>query len=377
MADGRMLRRAIATSRKMAELKTDAARLLYTWLIPFLDIDGKYYGDPAVIKGHIVPRLKDFTIVKIEDCLKDMQKEKLILWYIVDGDKYLQFTVFKKHQNLYESKEAKSVIPNYQDSTADTENRTQNTDTERSQLFSNSSPTVCQPLVNDNNNKDLQEKGKKETKKLYQEFVYLADEEYQKLIDRFGIEGIKHEITNLNDYIGSTGKKYKSHYYTILKWNNKNQKDVGRPIEQPDQKSVVEQEIDDNIPYKEILFDLNDRLGTDYMPTPRVKALIKARWDEGHPYEHFEMVHRKRIEELIGTENTKYLQPAFLYNEKFDEYRNMPWRKNTPTMYRNAVESLRKGDGRWVVKPPEPTGLLSKEDVAELRGMMTNAEQNT
>ena len=116
MAEGRMLKRAVATSRKLAELKTDSARMLYTWLIPFLDVEGRYFGDPDIIKGSIVPRIKDFTIEKVSECLTDIQRTGLILWYQVNGDKYLQFTVFNKHQNINKERESKDVFPEPTDS---------------------------------------------------------------------------------------------------------------------------------------------------------------------------------------------------------------------------------------------------------------------
>lgn len=50
------------------------------------------------------------------------------------------------------------------------------------------------------------------------EHVFLTASEYQKLIDRLGAEKTDEYIERLNNYIGSKGKKYKSHYHTILNW---------------------------------------------------------------------------------------------------------------------------------------------------------------
>ena len=60
----------------------------------------------------------------------------------------------------------------------------------------------------------------KAVKKKYLEFVMLTEEEYQKLIKTFGQKNTDDYIKRLNDYIGSKGKKYKSHYHTILVWND-------------------------------------------------------------------------------------------------------------------------------------------------------------
>lgn len=56
------------------------------------------------------------------------------------------------------------------------------------------------------------------------EFVLLTNDEYQKLIKKFGKDGTEQRIEDLNIGIGSKGYKYKSHYYTILSWDRKDKK---------------------------------------------------------------------------------------------------------------------------------------------------------
>lgn len=55
-------------------------------------------------------------------------------------------------------------------------------------------------------------------KQTFGEFVRLTTEEHAKLVERFGEQGATERIEVLNCYLGSTGKRYKSHYYTILNW---------------------------------------------------------------------------------------------------------------------------------------------------------------
>lgn len=55
-------------------------------------------------------------------------------------------------------------------------------------------------------------------KKKYLDFVELTDEEYEKLKEKLWSKR-EQAITELNNYIWSSWKKYKSHYFTILKWN--------------------------------------------------------------------------------------------------------------------------------------------------------------
>ena len=53
------------------------------------------------------------------------------------------------------------------------------------------------------------------------EFVFLTEQEYWNLITGYGTNKVKDIIQRLNDYIGSKGDSYKSHYHTILTWFNK------------------------------------------------------------------------------------------------------------------------------------------------------------
>lgn len=55
------------------------------------------------------------------------------------------------------------------------------------------------------------------------DFVLLKAEEYQALVSDYGSTVIIKYISSLNSYIGSKGKKYKSHYHTILNWLGRDQ----------------------------------------------------------------------------------------------------------------------------------------------------------
>ena len=62
---------------------------------------------------------------------------------------------------------------------------------------------------------------KNEKKEIYSENVSMTNEQYDKLIERFGEKSVKDKIENLNLYKASTGKKYKCDYSTILAWDRK------------------------------------------------------------------------------------------------------------------------------------------------------------
>ena len=56
--------------------------------------------------------------------------------------------------------------------------------------------------------------------------VFLSADEFQKLKSKFGAEA-ENYIEKLSSYIASSGKKYKSHYATILSWTQKDSKNLG------------------------------------------------------------------------------------------------------------------------------------------------------
>lgn len=68
-------------------------------------------------------------------------------------------------------------------------------------------------------NKNIKnEKNVKKYKYMNSEFVKLTPDEFKKLKAKYGEHITKLCIEKLDNYIGSTGKKYKSHYRTILNW---------------------------------------------------------------------------------------------------------------------------------------------------------------
>ena len=65
---------------------------------------------------------------------------------------------------------------------------------------------------------------------VYGEFenVYLTDEEYEKLVDRFPMD-YQTRIESLSRYLKNSGKKYGSHYATILSWAERSSKEKAVP----------------------------------------------------------------------------------------------------------------------------------------------------
>lgn len=74
------------------------------------------------------------------------------------------------------------------------------------------------------------EDNKENIKRKYLDNVLLSDTEYNKLIEKYWKWVIERKIEDLNNYIGSKWKKYKSHYFTILEWLRR---EWVKPLEKP------------------------------------------------------------------------------------------------------------------------------------------------
>lgn len=112
MAEGRMLKRRITASKKMAALKTDKSRLLWFYMLPFTDVDGRIVADCEDIKDEIIRKQrKGYSLNKIEECLQDLYRVGLIALYSINGVRYLEITRFWDEQSHNPDREAKSPIP--------------------------------------------------------------------------------------------------------------------------------------------------------------------------------------------------------------------------------------------------------------------------
>lgn len=90
------------TDEKIVELSF-AARLLFIGLWNFSDNSGRMYYSPKRIKMQVFPADK----IDITPLLTELQREKLVVMYSVEGQDFLQVINFAKHQKTdprYESK---------------------------------------------------------------------------------------------------------------------------------------------------------------------------------------------------------------------------------------------------------------------------------
>lgn len=190
MAEGRMLKRRITASKKMAQLKSDKSRLLWFYMLPFTDVDGRIIADCEDIRDEIIRKQrKGYSSAKIEECLQDLCRVELIVLYSANSKRYLEFTRFWDEQSHNRDREAKSTIP---------------------------APTQEDSRVIKSNPLKLSKVKLSKEKEKHLDFVFLTKIEYKKIVQCYGEVNARKLIDSLNRYIGQSGKKYRSHYYTLL-----------------------------------------------------------------------------------------------------------------------------------------------------------------
>lgn len=111
MARGRMLQNRISKSHKMAELSSDTVRLLYTWMLSHLDVNGNFYADPVMVNNLVFTRL-GHPVSKTASALDELAAVGLIIRYQIDGEIYLNYPDFQdKQPKLNPSREGIPDIP--------------------------------------------------------------------------------------------------------------------------------------------------------------------------------------------------------------------------------------------------------------------------
>ena len=76
-------------------------------------------------------------------------------------------------------------------------------------------------------------------KRTHREYVFLTTEEHEKLKSKVGKYQAEDYIDRVNNYVGSRGKKYASHYHTILSWWIKD----GKPVDKKDREEKASSEL--------------------------------------------------------------------------------------------------------------------------------------
>jgi len=108
MPRGRFISKSISRREKVAKVSI-VAKLMFTWLIPHSDREGRYDADIWSIKA-LFPYVDEIQPKNIPLLLQELADNGLIMYY-GNGHKFLQINDFDKHNTHDKDKEAPSAIP--------------------------------------------------------------------------------------------------------------------------------------------------------------------------------------------------------------------------------------------------------------------------
>ena len=186
--------------------------------LPFEEIQEKVYHNDNIVW------VKNFFKYQCQN--KDFAQKALAIVYS-DFPQYYQGWI-KTNQAVLTKKEAELLsLPKEEDSLRKEsfflEHKKQNSNSNST----NHPPTTLEPTLNPPPTK---------VRIKYRDFVFLYENEYQKLLEEHGEENTKRLLDILDNYKGSKGKTYKDDYRAILSWVvkrlNEDNGDEGTTIEE-------------------------------------------------------------------------------------------------------------------------------------------------
>jgi len=111
MAKARMLHKKISVSSQINKLSLPA-RLLFTWMIPHADDEGRLKGDLEFIKATVVPMTK-WSFKTVGNYLEEIKNQRLIYYWEENKEWFIEFVKWNEHQQIRKDRFEKSNLPSF------------------------------------------------------------------------------------------------------------------------------------------------------------------------------------------------------------------------------------------------------------------------
>jgi len=197
----RIIKESICTSCDIEQLSPMEEVFFYR-LIVNCDDYGRMDGRAPILRAKCFPlRLGKVSDAMVDGFLAKLVNVGMVQTYVVTGKPYIQISAWERHQQQ-RAKRSKYPSP----------------DGNGYQVISNAPVIQSESEIEKENTKE------KELKHEIRPGIFLSSPEHERLIKQFGEAGADERIEKLSLYLLSTGKKYKSHYYTILNWERMDSK---------------------------------------------------------------------------------------------------------------------------------------------------------
>ena len=210
----RIIKESICTSESIDQLSWFDEVFFYR-LIVNCDDYGRFDARLAILKARLFP-LKAVTEKQIGETLNKLSTVGIVTVYEYDGRPFLQLATWDLHQQI-RAKRSKYPQPVSSDINR---NHLISDDIKcpRNPIQSNPNPNP-NPNTNPNTNTNTPtHKNSQQGKVQFTDHVSMTNAEREKLISTYGEVNTARMIEKLDNYKGSSGKKYKDDYRAILNW---------------------------------------------------------------------------------------------------------------------------------------------------------------
>lgn len=206
----RIIKESICTSENIDNLTPEEEVFFYRLLV-CCDDYGRTDARPQILRAKCFPLRVDKVKEKdIEKWLNSLAKQQLIILYTVEGKPYLQVTTWDKHQQI-RAKHSKHPAPS-----------DENVVMISSDINCNQIPSYVpenrESRIENTRIRESNTNTKQETKTKYADNVSMTEEEYNRLVTKYGEPDTRRMIEVLDNYKGAHGKRYRSDYKAILTW---------------------------------------------------------------------------------------------------------------------------------------------------------------
>ena len=111
----RLLWSGISRSKRIKQIQGDrwlrlGCHLVYSWLLPWADDDGRLIGDPLWVLANVVPN-EGLSQPEIQKILIELHRVNLIYWYEVESEYFIQINKFPEHQRIRQDRYKSSSYP--------------------------------------------------------------------------------------------------------------------------------------------------------------------------------------------------------------------------------------------------------------------------
>lgn len=114
MAQRRMIHEKMLSNASFGTLSANA-KLLYIFCIVLADDDGRLKANAIALKGRVFAFQSDITEKEVRSYLNEIAKSRLVIWYKVDNEYFIQHPNWELYQILRSDRKKDSDLPSPDD----------------------------------------------------------------------------------------------------------------------------------------------------------------------------------------------------------------------------------------------------------------------